>query len=111
MFNSPEFIFSWLGLNKAGVTVAFINTGLKKHALEHCLTQSNAKVVLVSSGLVSTVAEIQGDFKQASFFAWGSAQGWTDMESQLSNVSNARPDKSIRAACTHDSIMAYIYTS
>src|SRR5688572_11663817 len=111
MYNCPEYVFSWFGLNKAGITVAFINTTLKKQGLEHCLKQSNARAVLVSRALVGSVADIQADFQGLEFYSWGQAPGWKDMETELKDVSTGRPNKDVRSNCSHDSTMAYIYTS
>ncbi len=54
MKNSPEFIFSWLGLWSIGAAPAMINYNLAENALTHCLNISGANVMLVDDDPVFT---------------------------------------------------------
>lgn len=47
MENRPEFFFTWFGLTKLGVVVAFINSQVQGNALEHAINTSGADVVIV----------------------------------------------------------------
>jgi fatty-acyl-CoA synthase len=56
MENCAEYVAVWLGLTRAGVTVALLNTQLSGRALAHCLTAANARLVIVSGTLAATLA-------------------------------------------------------
>ena len=47
MENRPGFMFVWLGLAKLGVTAVFLNTNVRGKLLEHGLTETGAKLVVV----------------------------------------------------------------
>ncbi len=49
MENRPEYIAAWLGLSKAGVVVALLNTNLRAAALAHCVRTARAEAVIVSA--------------------------------------------------------------
>ncbi|KAK3693418.1 hypothetical protein B0T22DRAFT_449776 [Podospora appendiculata] len=47
MLNSPDFVFAWVGLWAIGAAPAMINYHLAGAALTHCLSLSDAKLVLI----------------------------------------------------------------
>lgn len=49
MENRPEYVAAWLGLSKAGIVVALLNTNLRGAALAHCVAAGSAKAVVVSA--------------------------------------------------------------
>lgn len=49
MENSIEFVLTWLGLSKAGVVVAFINTNLVGPALAHAVSVTDSTTAIVST--------------------------------------------------------------
>ena len=49
MENRPEFISTWAGLAKLGVTTALINTQLRGDALAHVLDTARARHLIVGS--------------------------------------------------------------
>ena len=61
MENRPEFIVTWLGLAKLGVTVALINTQLRGEVLRHALATTGARVLVVGSELLPALASIETD--------------------------------------------------
>lgn len=50
--NRPEFFFTWFGLTKLGVTVAFINTQVQGAVLEHAIETTKSSVVIVGEECV-----------------------------------------------------------
>lgn len=48
--NAPSFIWNFLAFNKLGVGTAFLNFNLKPQALLHCITISEAKIVICNKG-------------------------------------------------------------
>ena len=46
MPNSPDYVATWLGLTKAGCTVALLNTALNGAALQHCFSIAKADLLI-----------------------------------------------------------------
>lgn len=51
--NRPEFFFTWFGLTKLGVVVAFINTQIQGEVLEHAIATTNSTVVIVGEECIA----------------------------------------------------------
>jgi fatty-acyl-CoA synthase len=60
MENRPAFFFTWFGLAKLGVVVAFINTQVNGRALVHALETTGAKAVLVGEECLANFAITDG---------------------------------------------------
>ena len=50
--NRPEFFFTWFGLTKLGVVVAFINTQVQGSVLEHAIQTTGTDVIIVGEECV-----------------------------------------------------------
>ncbi len=48
MGNCPEYVAIWLGLNRAGVVVALLNTNLPVVSLAHCIAVANPRHIIVA---------------------------------------------------------------
>lgn len=55
--NRPEFFFTWFGLTKLGVVVAFINTQVQGAVLEHAIETTASDVVIVGEECVARFIE------------------------------------------------------
>ena len=55
MENRPDFLCCWLGMFKAGLSVALINTNQRGQALAHSIEISRARHVIVGSVLLDDV--------------------------------------------------------
>jgi len=51
--NRPEFFFTWFGLTKLGVVVAFINTQVQGNVLEHAIQTTGSDVIIVGEECVN----------------------------------------------------------
>ncbi|WP_439815194.1 long-chain-acyl-CoA synthetase [Zavarzinia sp. CC-PAN008] len=116
MENRPEYLFAWLGLAKAGLTSALINTNLMGQPLAHSLTVANAKAIIVGAELADNLAavipQIGGGIPVYQTGAGGVLRPvWNDLDAALAAQSTARPDKAKRAGLTNDDKLFYIYTS
>src|SRR6201985_2339424 len=59
MENRPDFLCCWLGLFKAGLCVALINTNQRGQALAHSIEIAGAKHLIVGRELASCVGEAE----------------------------------------------------
>ena len=55
--NRPEFFFTWFGLTKLGVVVAFINTQVQGNVLEHAIKTTGSDVVIVGEECIERFIE------------------------------------------------------
>lgn len=55
--NRSEFFFTWFGLTKLGVVVAFINTQVQGNVLEHAINTTKADVVIVGEECIERFIE------------------------------------------------------
>ena len=59
MPNSAHYMAVWLGLTRAGVSVALLNTQLRQEGLTHCIRIVAAKLMIVGSDLYHAVPEVR----------------------------------------------------
>ncbi len=60
MSNRPEFVLTWLGLSKAGIVAALINTSATGTVLRHALTEVGARAVIVGAELLDLLDTLDG---------------------------------------------------
>lgn len=58
MENRPEYVAVWLGLSKAGITIALLNNTIKMNAIVHCASVASAKAMIFGSELTDNVAAV-----------------------------------------------------
>jgi fatty-acyl-CoA synthase len=114
--NTPEFIFTFLGLNKIGVTASFINTSLRRHQLEHALNVSKAKLFLIHPHFEEHVSDVASSIKDAQFYLLADrtstkTTGLKAVAKDIASYSNSRPSRLLRSNFTPKSTAAYIFTS
>ncbi len=122
MLNRPEYLSTWAGMAKIGVTTALINTNLSGRALRHALLAANTSRLIVGaecldsfnsmgdevpSGLRIFVSCENGEAERASGFP----EGATDLGRALSGRPTANPDPKVREGVTAGDDLFYIYTS
>ncbi|MEJ0005667.1 MAG: long-chain-acyl-CoA synthetase [Steroidobacteraceae bacterium] len=59
MPNCAHYMAVWLGLTRAGVSVALLNTQLRREALAHCIRIVAPKLMIVGSELCHAVPEVR----------------------------------------------------
>ena len=59
MENKPEYIFTWFGLAKVGITIACLNNNIKSKSLAHCIKKSGSKSLIISSDLMENLGSAQ----------------------------------------------------
>jgi fatty-acyl-CoA synthase len=60
MMNRPEYVAIWLGIQRAGGTVALLNTNLSGPALAHCIDIVEPRHVIVAGELAGLLATSDG---------------------------------------------------
>ena len=113
MENRPEYLMAWIGLVKAGATVALINNNLTGHALAHSLNISLATHVVLGGELVDSYSSVQ-DLLNRPMQAWitgAQAQGFEDLDSALSAQQSGAVPADTRSAMHTSDVALYIYTS
>ena len=117
MHNRPEFVMIWLGLAKAGIVTALLNTSATGPILVHALRQVAAKALIVGSELANTVAAMAPEtlpaliFEQSETASERSSQPWRDFDAEMAAVSADNPDAGLRAGISMADPLYFIFTS
>ena len=61
MRNCPEYLPIWLGLTRAGATVALLNTHLTGAPLAHCIRIAGARGIIAGSGFGDRIRELRAN--------------------------------------------------
>ena len=119
MDNRPEFIITWLGLAKVGVTCALINTNVRGQPLVHSIEQCQPVAFIVGAELLHTVSDVRHQLPPSlRLFSHGKpADGFVELTTELDALA-ARPlppsalsFASQRVGLTSSSLLFYIFTS
>lgn len=106
--NSPEFLYSWLGLAKIGATLVAINTGFKTAEVAYILQHSGARIALVDPAFADTVRDASASAPSLeSIYAIGPCADLQDFESFRRDADPSAPEGEAR----EDDIVSFIYTS
>ncbi|KAL3866995.1 hypothetical protein ACJMK2_044236 [Sinanodonta woodiana] len=117
IINEPAFIWTYLGLQKLGITVAFINYNIKKAALIHSLKSCDAKVFILGKDdeIFNAVDEIREEISEIPVYVQGSDtkhsgdyQHWDEL---LLAALPTQVSKSAREGVHFGTTNCYIFTS
>jgi fatty-acyl-CoA synthase len=119
MENRPEFIVTWLGFAKLGVTVALLNTQLRGDVLRVALETTGAAVLVVGGELAAAVAALPGHSRRATFVyadpaaAPSAEAAWpfTALDPILATVPEDDPPASVRDGLRAGDDLFHIFTS
>lgn len=117
MLNRPEFVLVWLGLAKAGIVTALVNTSATGEVLAHALRQVEAKALIVGSELAASIGTLPPNslppllFEQAEAGTPPGALGWRDLDAAMREAPQSNPDPSVRAGITMADPLYLIFTS
>ncbi|KAL3865948.1 hypothetical protein ACJMK2_043292 [Sinanodonta woodiana] len=115
--NEPAFIWTFLGLQKLGIAVAFINFNIRKKPLVHSIRACEAKVLIVGQGddLLKSVEEIRSELEGVEIFIQGRSplQGhiYTTFDELMQQANPAGVCKGVRAGVHPLMPSCYIFTS
>tara|TARA_B100000941_G_scaffold39887_1_gene23955 strand:+ start:3802 stop:5598 length:1797 start_codon:yes stop_codon:yes gene_type:complete len=113
MENKPEYIFTWFGLAKVGITIACLNNNIKSKSLAHCIKKSGSRSLIISSDLMENLASAQEhiDGELDVYTAGQDVQGYESLKESLNENGAVRPNSSIRQDLSNSQSLFYIYTS
>jgi len=107
MENRPDYICAWLGLFKAGATVALINTNLTGASLAHSIAISGARHVIVGAELAAVVRDAPFENPPS---IWVEARGG-NLSAALAALPDASPGREPRKDVVLKDRAFFIYTS
>ncbi len=119
MENRPEFLSTWMGLAKLGVTVALINANARGRAFEHALATAAPKLVVVGSECLPALESIDAA-AQRRFAVYVTSESDApaprtaatgDFDALLARASTENPDRAVREGLTAGDDLFFIYTS
>ena len=114
MENRPDFLCAWLGLFKAGLSAALINTNQRGQPLAHSIQIVGARHAIVGDELAFCLAEA-GPFFSATpqFWIQGGAQADSETSRSLDPalIDASSPGRGPRAGVTLKDRAFFIYTS
>ena len=115
MENRPEFVATWMGLAKLGVTTALLNTHLRGRALAHAIGAAAPKLLIAGAECAPSLAGVDAGgapvlvTRDPDADAGAAAPGpWDE---RLAAVSDANPDPAWRAGLVAGDDLFLIYTS
>eukprot|EP01138_Halocafeteria_seosinensis_P011858 gb/GECG01012118.1/.p1 GENE.gb/GECG01012118.1/~~gb/GECG01012118.1/.p1 ORF type:complete len:673 (+),score=84.93 gb/GECG01012118.1/:1-2019(+) len=135
MSNDVQFLGIWHGLNKAGVSVALVNSGLTGKSLIHSVRIADARAILYSDKLESVVADVEESLRDAmrpsspvdhrpcgTFVrvltrhsvledTGPQIQGASILQKEMKNMPWQRPNPRVRETIGANDSSAFIYTS
>lgn len=118
MHNRPEYILTWLGLSKAGIVAALLNTSATGKVLLNALDQAKSKGLIFGTELADSVAAVDREhlppilLSQAETGSETSLpHGAINLNSMIDQASAENPDPSIREGILMGDPLYLIFTS
>ena len=112
MENRPEFLMSWIGIAQVGGTTALINTNLTGHPLNHSLSISGAKKLILGKELLDNF-ETTNESIKSSFQVWVEGESnktkFNNLNQNLEKFETIKP--TVAYNVTNQDVALYIYTS
>ncbi|CAG5126974.1 unnamed protein product [Candidula unifasciata] len=116
--NEPAFIWTFLGLQKLGVAVAFINHNLRAHSLVHSVLAADPGYLIVGAGdaLLEAVIEIINDLSPVKVYiqglgCWPPPAGVYSLDPLMVTTLPVAISPTVRQDLTVEDTCCYIYTS
>jgi fatty-acyl-CoA synthase len=119
MENRPEYVATWAGLAKLGITAALVNTHLAGRALTHAIATSGARQLVIGEECLERFAGAPAPAEPLELWvardpetaraSWPA--GAQDLEAALAEQPDANPDPALREGLVSGDDLFYIYTS
>ncbi|XP_035667841.1 very long-chain acyl-CoA synthetase-like isoform X1 [Branchiostoma floridae] len=118
IYNEPAFIWTFLGLAKLGVKMAFLNTNLRTKSLLHCFQVAETKTLIVGKGenLLDATLEILAELQEEGATIWllgdkVPPKGFLSLDDRVKGASDEPIPFKLRETITANDPICYIYTS
>ncbi len=120
MENRPEFLATWLGFAKLGVTTALLNTQLRGPALRHALDAAGPRIVVAGSECAGALESLGRDARIPLLLAADPGRAAVSSSSRLAGENwddrlraapDANPDPALRAGLVAGDDLFFVYTS
>jgi fatty-acyl-CoA synthase len=118
--NRPEFLVTWMGLAKLGVTTALLNTHLRGGALRHALAATGARHLVAGSECLDALASFEPSALRGVTLlvdvdprseARALPDGGVDLTALLAGASDASPDPRVRSKLVAGDDLFHVFTS
>ncbi|XP_059148320.1 long-chain fatty acid transport protein 2-like [Physella acuta] len=116
--NEPSFIWTFLGLQKLGITVAKINFNLRMHPLIHSILAADPKYLIVGpgDGMLEAVIDVVDSLGELQVYVQGldtlpAPHGLHSLDPLLAKTLPLPISPLVRQSITLEDICCYIYTS
>jgi len=119
MENRPEFLGTWMGLAKLGVTVALLNTHARGRAFEHALETAEPRLVVIGSECLGALETLDAAAQRCfPFYVTSDSDAAVprsaaigDWDALLARADTENPDREVRAGLRAGDDLFFIYTS
>ncbi|MCC6641670.1 MAG: long-chain-acyl-CoA synthetase [Deltaproteobacteria bacterium] len=119
MENRPEFLATWMGLAKLGVTTALVGTQLRGPSLRHALDTARPRVIVAGSECAEALASLAAAIPAPVWMATDPdaesratttppAQRWDDL---LARATDENPDPALREGLRAGDDLFHLFTS
>ena len=110
--NCPDYLAIWLGLTRAGVTVALLNTHLTGPLLAHSIRVAAPRAIIAGPGFADAVRALSAELPRVACWAHGTNGSGLPRVDQASadQAGDPVPDSEIPLPSLSDRAL-YIYTS
>lgn len=115
MEGRPEYVGTWLGLSKAGLVAALINTNLRHDSLVHSIQTADCKAVIFSTEFQEAIRDIKHKIPNIPLYQWSemagtpSLEGAVDLKAEMGSL-DPEPYVDLALGNPRDKLI-YIYTS
>ncbi|EZA61088.1 Long-chain fatty acid transport protein [Ooceraea biroi] len=116
MENRPEYIGTWLGLNKGGFVGALVNTNLRHEVLLHSIKTAECKAVIFGSDLKDAIRDIKDKIPDVGLYQWSEVagtpvlEGAVDLNAEMNSIDPGPLVVQLSLGSPRDKLI-YIYTS
>jgi fatty-acyl-CoA synthase len=119
MENRPDYVAVWMGLAKAGVTIALLNTNLRGEALAHSVRTAGCEAVVLGAECAEAWQSLGADAPAADVFTLADASHpelalppyAKSLDEECAGMSRIDPPRSVRVELRGADPLFYIYTS
>jgi fatty-acyl-CoA synthase len=118
MENRPEFVTTWMGLAKLGVTTALLNVHQRGRALAHAIATTAPSLVIAGAECADAIASLGDEARRTPIYATSPTDapaartgGLGDWDALLARASADDPDPTARAGLVAGDDLFFLFTS